>query len=158
MLRVRPCSRNKYEFSNDYPDNMPLLLLPITATPATLTPRTTNSLTLSISFARNRQTVTQSTSTARSIVSTSARSCTIPSKIPVTHLPPLEQPFLRHYHRIPTGPSWPPASFPDITVGITSKQDGVPLSTPGTYRSQANHFSLAQAISRRVLHLSRHEH
>jgi hypothetical protein len=30
MLRVRPCSRNNYEFSNDYPDNIPILLLPIT--------------------------------------------------------------------------------------------------------------------------------
>jgi hypothetical protein len=122
MLPVQPCSRKKYEFSNDYPENMPLLPLPITATPATLTTRTSNSVTLSISSARNRQTVTQSTSTARSIVSTSARSRTIPSKIPVTHLPPWEQPFLRHNHRLPTIPSWPPASFPDITVGLTSKK------------------------------------
>jgi hypothetical protein len=133
---------------------MPLSLLPITATPATLTTRTTNSVTLSITSARNRQTVTQtatpatlktrktnsvtlsiasarnrqtvtqSKSTARSIVSTSARSRTTPSKIPLIHLPEWEQPFLRHNHRLPTGPSWPPASFPDITVGLTSKQDG----------------------------------
>ena len=124
MLRVRPCSRQNYEFSNDYPHNMPLSLLPITATPATLTTRTANLVPFSISSDRNRQTVTLSTSTARSTVSTSARSRTIPSKIPVTHLLPWEQPFLRHNHRLPTGPSWPPASFPNITVGLTSKQDG----------------------------------
>jgi hypothetical protein len=57
-------------------------------------------------------------------VSASARSRTIPSKIPVTHLPEWEQPFLRHNHRLPTGPSWLPESVPDITVGLTSKQDG----------------------------------
>jgi hypothetical protein len=124
MLRVRRCRRNKYEFSNDVPDNMPLLLLPLTATPATLTTRTPNSVILSISSTGNRQTVSQSTSTAHSTESTSARSRTIPSKIPVTHLPEWEQPFLRHNHRLPTGPSWPPTSFPDITVGLTSKQDG----------------------------------
>jgi hypothetical protein len=87
LLRVRPCSRNEYEFSNDYPENMPLLLLPITAYPTTLTIRTTNSVTLSISSARNLQTVNQSTSTASSTESTSARSRTILSKIPVTHIP-----------------------------------------------------------------------
>jgi hypothetical protein len=154
MLPVQPCSRNKYEFSNDYPENMPLLPLPITATPATLTTRTSNSITLSISSARNRQTVTQSTSTARSIVSTSARSRTIPSKIPVTHLPPWEQPFLRHNHRLPTIPSWPPASFPDITVGLTSKKDG-----DTTLYAWYTPFAGEPLLSGwRVLHLSHHEH
>jgi hypothetical protein len=57
-----------------------------------------------------------------------------------------------------TDPSWPPTSLPDITVGLTSKQGSAPLSTPGTYRLQANHFSLARASSRRVLHISHHEH
>jgi hypothetical protein len=33
-----------------------------------------------------------------------------------------------------------------------------PLSTAGAYRLQANHFSLAQASSQRVLHPSHHEH
>ncbi len=47
MLRVRSRRRNHYEFSKDYPDNTPLSLLPTTATPATLTASTTNSVTLS---------------------------------------------------------------------------------------------------------------
>jgi hypothetical protein len=103
---------------------MPLSLLPTTATPATLTTRTTNSVTLSISSTSNHQTVAQSTSTARTTVSTSARSRTILSKISVTNLPHWEQPFLRHNHRLPTGSRWPPTSFPDIIVCLTSKQDG----------------------------------
>jgi hypothetical protein len=42
MLRVRPCSRNLYIFSNDYTDTISLSLPPTTATPATLKTRTTN--------------------------------------------------------------------------------------------------------------------
>ena len=125
MLRVRTRRRDHYQFSNDYPDNTnPRTFLPTTATPATLTTRTTNSVSLSVSTTSIRQTVNQYTSTALTTVTALARSSTIPSKIPVTHLPPWEQPFLRHNQRSPTGPSWPPASLPEITVGLASKQDG----------------------------------
>jgi hypothetical protein len=78
-------------------------------------------------------------------------------------------PFLPHL------PPWnnrsfvPTIVFPLVLVGrlhpflISPKashrnKTAKPLSTPGSYRSQANHFSLAQASSRRVLHLSYHEH
>jgi hypothetical protein len=72
----------------------------------------------------HRQIVTQFTSTALTTVTKLAWSSTIPSKIPVTHLPPWEQPLLRHNRRFPTGPNWPPTSLPDLTVGLKSKQDG----------------------------------
>jgi hypothetical protein len=125
MLRVRSRRRAQYQFSNDYPDNTtPLSSLPASATPATLHTRTTNSVSLSISTTSIRQTVTQYTSTALTTVTTLARSNTIHSKIPVTNLPPWEQPFLRHNHRSSTGPSWPPTTLPDIIVGLTSNQDG----------------------------------
>jgi hypothetical protein len=65
MLRVRSCSRNLYKFSNDYTDTISLSLLPTTATPASLTTRTTNSVTLSISSSSNRHTVAQSRTAAR---------------------------------------------------------------------------------------------
>jgi hypothetical protein len=32
-----------------------------------------------------------------------------------------EQPFLRHNYRSPSGPSWPPASLPEIIVDLSSK-------------------------------------
>jgi hypothetical protein len=69
-------------------------------------------------------TVVQSRTAARRTEPTRARPRSTPSKIPVTHLPPWEQQFLRHNHHLSPGPSWPPTSFPDITVGLTSKQDG----------------------------------
>jgi hypothetical protein len=40
VIRVRPCRRIQFVFSDDYPDNTPLLLLPPTATPAALTTHT----------------------------------------------------------------------------------------------------------------------
>jgi hypothetical protein len=97
--------------------------------------------------------VTQYTFTALIAVTTSSRSCTIPSIISVTNLPPWEQPFLRHNHRLPTGPSWPPTSLSDIT----EDGDATLYAWYIPYRLQANHFSLAQASSRRVLHLPQHE-
>jgi hypothetical protein len=90
MLRVRPCSRNLYKFSNDYTDTISLSLL---------------SVTLSISSSSNRHTVARSRTAARRTMFTRARSRSTPSKIPVTHLPPWKQPFLRHNHRLSPGPS-----------------------------------------------------
>jgi hypothetical protein len=168
-----PHSREHYQFSNDYPDNTtPLTFLPTTATPATLN-STTNSVTLSISTTSMRQTVTRYTSTALITVTTLARSDTIPSQIPVTHLPPWEQPLLRHNHRSPSGPSWPPASLPEIIVGLSSKQDGdttlygwyIPFAgepllsgSAGTYRLQASHLSRARESYHRAPPPSHHDH
>jgi hypothetical protein len=82
-LRVRPCRRNHYEFSNDYPDNKLLSLLPATATPATLTTRTTNLVALIISTTSIRQTVSQYTFTAQNPRNTpSVLRTTVPSSLP----------------------------------------------------------------------------
>jgi hypothetical protein len=117
MLRVRTRSKNYYQFSNEYPDNTQ-------RTPATHKTRTTSSITLSIPTTTSIcQSITQYTSILLTTVITLTRSSTIPLKN-VTHLPPGEQPFLRHNHRLPTGPSCPPTSLPDITVDLTSKEDG----------------------------------
>ena len=126
MLRVQTRRRAHFQFSNDYPDNTPHSLLPPTATPATLTSRTNNSVTLSIYITATsiRHAVNHYTSTALTTVITFTRSRTIRSKITVTQLPPWEQPFLRHNNRFPTTSSWPPTSLPEITVGLTSNQDG----------------------------------
>jgi hypothetical protein len=57
-------------------------------------------------------------------MTTRSRSRTTPKKIPVSNLLSWEQPFLRNNQRLHTGLSWPPPSLQDITVGLTSKQDG----------------------------------
>jgi hypothetical protein len=69
MLRVRTRRRAQYQSYNDYPDKTtPLSILLAIATPATLNTRTANSVTLSISTASIRQTVTQYISTALTTV------------------------------------------------------------------------------------------
>jgi hypothetical protein len=93
MFRIRTRRRDHYQFSNIYPVNTtPLPFLPTTAT------RTTTSVTLSISTTSIHPTATRYTSTALTTVTT-PRSNTIPSKIPVTNLPPWEQPFLKTRRR-----------------------------------------------------------
>jgi hypothetical protein len=152
MLRVRPCSRNHYEFSNDYTDNIPLSLLPTTATPATLTTRTTNSVTLSISSTSNRQ------------LSPSPHQ---PPEAPCPHVlgpaPSLPKSPSHTFHLGNNRSFVTTIAFPSVPVGRLDpslispsaslrNKTAIALSTPGTYRLQANHFSLAQASSQRVLY------
>jgi hypothetical protein len=147
MLRVRPYSRNLYKLSNDYTDTVSLSILP-----------TTNSVRLA------------SPPAAAAILSPSPERPPEAQSPRVLGLAQPRQKFPSHTFHLGNNRSFVTTItftqglvgrlHPSLISPSASRRNKMArqLSTAGTYLSQANHFSLAQESSQRVLHHSHHEH